>query len=73
MIKTEQEQEVSRLGRPAKTANVLKAEGKSHRTKAELAAAFPKENANVENPEDYRIKTIPQAGILADIDQLTLE
>lgn len=42
-------------------------------TKAELAAAFPKENANVENPEDYRIKTIPQAGILADIDQITLE
>lgn len=42
-------------------------------TKAELAAAFPKENANVENPEDYRIKTIPQAGILADIDQLTLD
>lgn len=42
-------------------------------TKAELAAAFPKENANVENPEDYRIKTIPQAGIVADIDQITLE
>lgn len=42
-------------------------------TKAELAAAFPKENANVENPEEYRIKTIPQAGILADIDQITLE
>lgn len=42
-------------------------------TKAELVAAFPKEKADVEKSEDYRIKTIPQAGILSDIDQLKLE
>lgn len=42
-------------------------------TKAELAAAFPKESANVENVEDFRIKTIPQAGMLSDIDQLRLD
>lgn len=42
-------------------------------TKAELASAFPKESANVENVEDFRIKTIPQAGMLSDIDQLRLD
>ncbi len=43
-------------------------------TKAELAAAYPSEEATVKNPEAFRIKTIPSAGILADedIDQLKL-
>lgn len=42
-------------------------------TKSELASAFPAENASIENTEDYRIKTIPQAGIVSDIDQIRLD
>lgn len=42
-------------------------------TKAELASAFPAEKASIENTEDYRIKTIPQAGIVSDIDQIRLD
>ena len=41
-------------------------------TKAELDSAFPAEKASIENTEDYRIKTIPQAGIVSDIDQIKL-
>lgn len=43
-------------------------------TKAELAGAYLLENSDLKKPEDYRIKTIPSAGMLSgkDISQLSL-
>ena len=42
-------------------------------TKAELAGAYKADAFDVENLEDYRIKTIPQAGMLGEFEQMKLE
>ncbi|MGN0649898.1 MAG: DNA gyrase subunit A [Oscillospiraceae bacterium] len=43
-------------------------------TRAELASARPVSESSIKDPEKYRIKNIPSAGILTDedVDQLTL-
>ena len=42
-------------------------------TKAELSGAYKADEIQLENPESYRIKTIPQAGILGEFEQMKLE
>lgn len=42
-------------------------------TKAELAGAYRADSIELDDPERYRIKTIPQAGILGEFEQMKLE
>lgn len=37
-------------------------------TKAELAAAYLADESGIKEPEQYRVKTVPSAGIVADVD-----
>ena len=41
-------------------------------TKAELAGAYRADSIELENSENYRIKNIPQAGIIGEFEQMKL-
>ena len=35
---------------------------------AQLAGVYPAENADIKDPEQYRVKSVPSGGIASDID-----